>query len=141
MYTLPEGAPRFKWSSNRYHMKNKKVPNAYSAVGIDNVTITPRDMNGNIGICNLYTHYVKLNPYESISAKHTTDSLVDFFSTIDICDVIYTDLGSDYTSKMVADLTKWLGCTHLFALVGRHQSNGVERQIKEVARHLRYLVN
>ena len=60
-------------------MKNKKVPNAYSAVGIDNVTITPRDMNANIGICvimNLYTHYVKLYPYESISAKHTTDSLI-----------------------------------------------------------------
>ena len=125
-------------------MKNKKVPNAYSAVGIDNVTITPRDMNGNVGICvvmNLYTHYVKLYPYPSISAKHTTDSLIDFFSTIGVCDTIYSDLGSDYTSKMLEDLSKWLGTTHLFALVGRHQSNGVERQIKEVTRHLRYLVN
>jgi hypothetical protein len=125
-------------------MKNKKVPNAYSAVGIDNVTITPKDINGMMGLCvimNLYTHYVKLYPYATISAKHTTNSLIDFFSTIGVCDTIYSDLGSDYTSNMVSDLTKWLGSKHLFALVGRHQSNGVERQIKEVTRHLRYLVN
>jgi len=125
-------------------MKNKKVPNAYSAVGIDNVTITPKDINGMMGLCvimNLYTHYVKLYPYATISAKHTTNSLIDFFLTIGVCDTIYSDLGSDYTSNMVSDLTKWLGSKHLFALVGRHQSNGVERQIKEVTRHLRYLVN
>lgn len=33
-------------------MKNKKVPNAYSAIGMDNLTVTPRDMNGMIGLCN-----------------------------------------------------------------------------------------
>jgi hypothetical protein len=53
---------------------------------------------------------------------------------------IHSDPGSDLKSSLVTYLNKYLGMEHVFSLVDRHESNGVERVIQEVLRHLRALV-
>ena len=38
-------------------------------------------------------------------------------------------------------LSRWHGVTHVFSLVDRHESNGAERVIQEVVRHISAMVN
>ena len=45
-------------------------------------------------------------------------------------------------SEVMRLVTKYLGLeTHVVSLVDRHESNGVERVIREILRHLSALVN
>ena len=56
-------------------------------------------------------------------------------------DRILTDPGSDYTSKVVGQLNKYLGFLHAFSLVDRHESNGTDEPTnREIARHVKALV-
>jgi hypothetical protein len=119
-----------------------KQPTHRSAIGVDNVTITPMDKNGNTGatvVINLFTRLVAIYPYKSISSRHTSLSVLKYICSYGLVDEIHTDPGSDFTSNIVSDLNKLLGTVHKFSLVDRHQSNGVERTIKEITRHLRAL--
>ena len=54
--------------------------------------------------------------------------------------MIMSDPGSDYTSEVFSHLVRWFGMNHLFSLVDRHESNGVEGSNKQILRHLRVLV-
>ena len=47
---------------------------------------------------------------------------------------------SDFTSKVVEQLTKYLGIHHIFSLVDRHESCGVEGTNKQILRHVKALV-
>ena len=119
-----------------------KVPNHRSAIGIDNVTLTPEDINGNTGatvIVNLFTGLVSIYPYKTISAVNTSIAVLKYICTYGLVEEIHTDPGSDFTSNLVKDLNSWLGTIHKFSLVDWHQSNGVERKIREIVRHLRAL--
>ena len=42
---------------------------------------------------------------------------------------------------MLEQLNRWHGVTHVFSLVDRHESNGAERVIQEVVRHISAMVN
>jgi hypothetical protein len=119
-----------------------KVPTHRSAIGIDNVTLTPEDIHGNTGatvIVNLFTGLVSIYPYKSISAINTSIAVLKYICTYGLVEEIHTDPGSDFTSNLVKDLNSWLGTLHKFSLVDWHQSNGVERKIREIVRHLRAL--
>jgi hypothetical protein len=119
-----------------------KQPHCASAIGVDNVSITPPDIHGNTGatvIINLFTKLIAVYPYKTISGLHTSVSVLKYICSYGLIEKIYTDPGSDFTSNIVKDLNKWLGSTHVFSLVDRHESNGVERVIREVTRHLRNL--
>ena len=45
------------------------------------------------------------------------------------------------TSEVVALLNSWFGMRHVFSLVNRHESNGVEGSNKQILRHIRVLVH
>ena len=50
--------------------------------------------------------------------------------------MVISDLGSDFNSKLVAELVKLMGIRHTFSIADRH-ANGSERTIREVLRLLR----
>jgi hypothetical protein len=113
-----------------------------AAVGIDNVSLTPTDKNGNNGatvIYNLFTKLVGVYPYPTISSKHLVNSCIKYISSYGLFDEIHSDPGSDLTSNDVKDLVKLIGGNHVISLVDRHESNGVEKVIGELSRHLRAL--
>jgi len=113
------------------------------AVGIDNVDITPADEDGNVGaavVVNLFSGLTSLYPYRVIKSENTAIAIIQYVADYGMVDEIHSDPGKDYTSHLVADLNKYLGMQHVFSLVNRHQSNGVERVIQEVLRHLRAIV-
>ena len=119
-----------------------KQTHARSAIGVDNVSITPADIHGNDGatvVINLFTRLTGIFPYKSISAPNTALAIVKYMSTYGKVDTIYSDPGCDFTSTLIADLNKFMGTKHMFSLVDRHQSNGAERVIQEILRHLKAL--
>jgi hypothetical protein len=112
-------------------------------VGIDTLTVTPRDKLGNqyvVVVLNQFTKFVALYPTEDKTALTLARCLLQFFCAFGKFDRIISDPGSDLMSEVVAALNNWMGINHSFSLVDRHESNGVERTNGLILRHLRALV-
>lgn len=112
-------------------------------VGVDTLTVTPTDKFGNTYIIVIVVHATKLvflHPAPNKSSEETALALFRFFAQYGVYEYLISDPGSDLMSEVVAHLVKWLGMRHIFSLVDRHESNGVEGSNKSILRHLTALV-
>ena len=124
-------------------IRHLKPLHARSAVGVDTLTITPADKNGFqylIVVVNHFTKFCALYPVKDKTAMSTAGALFQYFVSYGGYDVILTDPGSDFMSQVVKHLNDWLGIRHVFSLVDRHESNGVEGTNKIVLRHLKAII-
>ena len=113
------------------------------AIGVDTVTVTPVDKAGNcciIVVVFLNSKLAWLWPAKDHSAETMALALFNFFCRHGLCDEVRSDPGSDLTSEVIAQVHAWFGIKHVFSLVDRHESNGVEGTNKQILRHLRALV-
>ena len=113
-----------------------------SAIGIDSVAISPAGKRGETHITvivNLFTKLTALYASTGCTGSNLTAAVWQFWATYGTTDSIISDLGSDLTSDLFAELTKLIGVRHVFSIADKH-ANGVERVIKEVVRHLRAIV-
>ena len=114
-----------------------------SAVGVDHVTVTPADDQGNtcvILVVEHYSHFPQAYPAKDYSAETVARVLFKHFCTFGCFDTLCSDPGSAFMSDVVQCLNKWLGVRHKVSLVGRHESNGCEGTGKQFLRHLKSLV-
>lgn len=114
------------------------------AVGVDTLTVTPADKSGMQYINVVVVHATKLVALYPSATKTALDmalALFRFFSTYGVYEVLMSDPGSDLMSEVVKQLTSWYGIRHVFSLVDRHESNGVEGSNKSILRHLKALVS
>jgi hypothetical protein len=79
-------------------------------------------------------------PSKEHDARSTAAALYQYFSTYGLIDEIISDPGSEFINEVVEHLTSWFGVNHVFSLVDRHESNGVEPTNREILRHLKALV-
>ena len=124
-------------------VRHLKVEYLHSTVGVDCLAVTPEDIHGNkmiIVVVVFYTKFVYLHPAKEYTAITMATALFKFFCTFGLFDRIISDPGSNLTADVVQILHKWLGVRHVFSLVDRHESNGVEGSNKQILRHLRALV-
>jgi hypothetical protein len=120
-----------------------KTESKRKRVGVDGLRITPADKNGNSYATVIVveaTKLVDIYPASEPTALNTALALFQFFSTYGVYEELISDPGSDLTSEVVAHLNAWFGIRHVFSLVDRHESNGVEGTNKQILRHLRALV-
>jgi hypothetical protein len=113
-------------------------------VGVDNLTVTPKDERGNghlVVIVDHFTKYVWAHPAEKYDATSVATALFVYFCTFGLYDELISDPGSDLMSKVVEQLSKWMGIKRVISLVNRHESNGVEGSNKQILRHLKTLVH
>jgi hypothetical protein len=125
-------------------IRHLKVPHPRSAVGMDTITISPRDELGNLYCDSIVNHFTGLffgKPKANHDAESAAESLLQYISLYGLFDTLYTDPGSDYTSEIITHLRQFLGYAHKFSLVDRHESNGVEQSHKQLLRHLRAICN
>jgi len=119
-------------------------PEEYRArIGVDHMSVTPADRNGNkvaIVITEHYSHFVSIYPCKSYDEDTVLAALIRHYSTFGLFDEIASDPGSAFMSKAVSRLNEIFGVRHRVSLVGRHESNGVEGSIKQILRHLGTLV-
>lgn len=125
-------------------VRHLKPPHQRSAVGVDTLTVTPVDTNGNLYCVVIVNHFTKFTfayPQKSKDAHTVALSLFQYFCTFGKTDAIYSDPGSEYMSDVVKQLNIWFGINTVFSLVDRHESNGVEGPNKQILRHLMALVH
>ena len=114
-----------------------------ASIGLDVEEISI-DIHGNRVIFMIVVHRTKLVYAYASKTKDTISAaraLFTFFSLYGIYLEIYSDPGSEYTSGLIEQLTKWYGTSHKFSLVDRHESNGVEGTNQQLLRHLLFLVH
>ena len=125
-------------------VRHLKPPHHRARIGVDRLTVTPADEEGN---CNLivlvehYTKYVSAYPAVEYTALTLATALFRHFCTFGVFDEIWSDPGSDLMSGVVQQLNQWFGIRHVVSLVDRHESNGVEGSNKQIIRHLTALVH
>jgi len=124
-------------------IRHIKPAHQRSAAGIDVLTVSPTDARGYnycIVIVNLYTKLTQIYPTKDATGKTMALCLFDFLTSYGLVDEIHSDPGSDLSSKVVQELESWFGINHVFGLVDRHTSSGVESTNGRILRHLRALV-
>ena len=84
---------------------------------------------------------VFLYPAETLTAENLATAMFVCFTTYGVTDILITDPGSNIDSQTVDVLMRWMGIRLRMSLVGRHQSNMVERSHRETLRFLSTLVN
>ena len=112
-------------------------------IGIDGLTVTPVDINGNYYIyviVNFTTKIAKLYPAKAHDAASAATAVVQYIVTYGLFDCIASDPGSDFTSDVLKHLEDYFGIQHRFSLVDNHTSNGVEGSNKKILRHLKAMV-
>ena len=123
-------------------VRTLKPPSSRSAIGIDALAITPHGKGGEthiILIVNLYSKLVFLSPTTGCTANNLATAVWTYWCNFGCTDMIISDRGPDLTSQLFAELVKFVGMTHVFSIADKH-TNGSERLIKEVQRHLRAIV-
>ena len=89
----------------------------------------------------MFTKFVALYPTKDKTAESLAQCLLHHFATYGLVDCLSSDPGSDLTSQVIQHLNEYLGIRHIFSLVDRHESNGVERIHQEILRHLRTMIH
>ena len=125
-------------------VRHIKPPHQRSRVGVDRLTVTPTDKNGNstlIVVVEHFTKHVAVYPAKEYTAQSLAIALFQYFTTFGVFEEVWSDPGSDMMAEMVRQLNTWLGIRHVVSLVDRHESNGVEGTNKQLLRHLKTLVH
>jgi hypothetical protein len=118
------------------------VDHPHAAIGVDHLTIASDNL-GNVAlivIVNFFTKYVWLVPVADYTAVTLARALFQYYCIFGIYSELHSDPGSAMTSEALDLLHKWFGITHVFSLVDRHESCGVEGTNKQVLRHLQAIV-
>jgi hypothetical protein len=123
-------------------VRHLKPPHARTRIGVDTLTITPQDAQGNqycIVVVEHFTKYSTLYPAKDHSAQTLATALFSHFCRFGVFEHLISDPGSDLMAEVVVQLCKWFGIDKVVSLVDRHESNGVEPTNKKILRHLRAL--
>lgn len=122
--------------------RSMKTPDKRTAIGIDEVTITPAGKDGSthiVVVVNLFTKFVALYPVKSVEAIELAICVWQYWCAFGRTDMIVSDKGPALNSGLMKELTKLAQVDHQFSITDRH-ANGCERLIQEVSRHLRAIV-
>ena len=113
----------------------------FRRIAMDTVGPPPRSRSGNryiLVICDYATRYPEAIPLRSIDAEHVAEELLKFFSRVGVPQEILTDQGSNFTSKLLAELYRLLKIQPIRTSPYHPQTDGlVERFNKTLKAMLR----
>ena len=116
----------------------------WETVSVDFVEKLRPDEFGNtmvIVIIDNFSRFIDLYPAKSTTAEETAQALLSFAGRYATPMQFYTDRGSNFMSEVVRSLTDSLGADHHFTKPYSKEQNAiVERQNKEVIRHLKAIL-
>jgi hypothetical protein len=124
-------------------VRHLKPEHQRSMVGVDTLTITPPDKYGNQYLHVIVNHFTKLTVLFAATentALAVATALFQFCCSYGLFDSLISDPGSEFNNDVIKQLTAWFGIRHVFSLVDRHESNGVEGTNKQILKHLKALV-
>ena len=87
-------------------------------------------------IVNHFTKFVYLYKARSADAVTAANAVLLYMAMFGPVQHIISDPGSNYTSKVMQEVNRYMGLKRKVSLVDRHESNGVEPFNKQIKRHL-----
>ena len=116
----------------------------WDTVSVDYIeSLRPDELGNNmiIVIVDNFSRFVHLTAAKSTRAEGAADALLQFSASYATPSSFYTDSGASFKNNIVQGLTTILGADHCFtAAYSKEQNAIVERQNKEVLRHLRNII-
>ncbi len=112
-------------------------------IGVDLLTVTPPDALNRKYLAVFVVHgskLVSLHPLQDPSALEVARACYTVFARYGVVQDLASDAGREFMNDLLKQLTTWFGVTKKFALVERHESNGVEHTNQPIIRHLQALV-
>ena len=92
-------------------------------------------------IIDHFIRWVELHATRTVSAEEATPCLLSYFGRFGFAETVSTDGGTQFCNELVQSLFKAVGSFHIQCTPHSKQEMGmVERQNKEVLRHLRALI-
>ena len=117
----------------------------FSRIAMDIVGPLPKSSRGHrymLVIVDYATRYPEAIPLRAASAKAIAHELFMLFSRVGICDTILTDQGSNFMSRVLKLLYKWLNVKRIRTSVYHPQTDGlVERFNQTLKKMLKKLVD
>ena len=123
-------------------VRHLKTRGPRAVIGIDYLSLE-KDKQGNIGCYVTRDHFTKhifIYPVKEHNAVNAATAIFLHCVYFAKFDCLISDPGSEFTSEMIKLLNNWFGIHHIFSLVDRHESNGVEGANKQILRHLKSLI-
>lgn len=125
-------------------VRTTAVREPFDTIAVDTMGPFPADAYGNqfvIVMMDCFTRFVELRAAPDNTAFEAARALLDIFGRYGAPRELRSDQGSQYTARVVDNLLHLVGAGRDFTIPHRPQSNGiVERECKEVGRHLRALL-
>jgi hypothetical protein len=116
----------------------------HERINIDTLTTTPADAAGYsmvLVIVDCFTRWVELYPLKSLNAEEAARCLLQHFGRFGAPLEIFSDNATQFINETMTYLERLEGFNHYSITPYSHEENGmVERQNKEVLRHLRAYV-
>ena len=103
------------------------VTEPFKKIAIDIVGELPRSTSGYkyiLTIVDYATRYPEAIPLRTTNSKAIADALIQYFSKVGIPDEIVTDQGSNFMSKLIAQLYEQLGINKIKTSIYHPQANG-----------------
>ena len=120
------------------------ISEPFSRIAMDIVGPLPRSKSGNryvLVICDYATRYLEAIPLRSIDAEHIAEELIKVFARVGVPREILTDQGSNFTSRLLAELYRLLHVHPIRTSPYHPQTDGlVERFNKTLKEMLRKTV-
>ena len=120
-------------------VRHVKVEHSRKRICVDTLFITPADMHGNSVahiVVNMFTRLIDGYPCKTNDAIGVASALFQYQCRYGIFDEWLCDPASNFTAEVVSHLSQWFGSRQLFALVDRHEANGVEGSNKIILGHV-----
>lgn len=117
----------------------------WNTVSVDFIEKLTPDKDGNtmiVVIVDNFSRFVDLHAKKSNSAESAAEALIEFTGRFNVTPAnLCTDQGSNFKSQLIEALVERLGAGHHLTTAYSKQQNAiVERQNKEVLRHLRNII-
>jgi transposase InsO family protein len=113
-------------------------------VAIDTIGPIEEDEHGFkyiLVVIDHFTRWTELMALKTTGAEETAEHLVNFFGRFGFPDEILTDNGTQFRNNLMKELVSLIGSRHTTVTPYSKEENGiVERQNKEVMRHLRNII-
>ena len=119
-------------------LKNLMQDDPRSQIGIDMLELPEtKDQYRYLHvIVNHFTKFVYLYKAKSADAVTAANAVLLYMAMFGPVQHIISDPGSNYTSKVMQEVNRYMGLQRKVSLVDRHESNGVEPFNKQIIRHL-----
>ena len=115
------------------------IQEPFRRITMDIVGPLPHSRSGNrfiLVVCNYTTRYPEAFALKSIDAEHIAEALVTLFSRVGVAEEILTDQGSNFTSKLLAELYRLLQVKALKTSPYHPQNDGLVERLNSTLKSM-----